>query len=284
MKLYNINDGFNDYQKLIDLYNSNKNKTFDSIKIDLKEWFSANMSAVLGGILDLLSDNFNNVEISEIDISIKQILLKNNFLAYWGYKSLEDNNHTTIPFLKLNLDDGKFFKLYISRDLVGRDELPNMSERVKEALIDRIYELFVNAQIHSESKNIYTCGQFYPQKQILEFTIVDTGIGIKKKVNDCFDSNLTSTQAIKWALVEGRTTKIDAPGGIGLSFLKEFVEKNKGKLQIVSDDGFYEYENGMEKESFFNGSYPGTILNILINTNDSTSYYLEEEINLNDIF
>lgn len=283
-KLLNINDDFQAYQQLINLYISNKDKLFDNIDIGLNAWFSANMSAVLGGVLDLLSGNFNNIEIKEIDDSIERILLKNNFLAYWGYNKLEDNNHTTIPFQKLTPTDGRFFKLYVTNELIGRDEFPNMSHRVREILIDRIYELFVNAQIHSETKNIYTCGQFYPKKHILEFTIVDTGIGIRKKVNDRFNESLTSIKAIKWALVEGQTTKEDAPGGIGLAFIKEFVEKNKGKLQIISDDGFYEYSNGHEEYKTFSGAFPGTILNIQINTNDKTSYCLEAEINPNDIF
>ena len=159
-----------------------------------------------------------------------------------------------------------------------------MSDRVREILIDRIYELFVNAQMHSQTKKIYTCGQFYPNRHILEFTLVDTGIGIKKKVNDRFNEDLSSIQAIKWALVEGQTTKEDAPGGIGLAFIKELVEKNRGKLQIISDDGFYEYSNGIEKYDIFSSSFPGTILNIQINTNDKTSYSLEAEINPNEIF
>lgn len=78
-KLLNINDDFQAYQQLINLYKSNKDKLFDNIDIGLNVWFSANMSAVLGGVLDLLSGNFNNIEIKEIDDSIERILLKNNF-------------------------------------------------------------------------------------------------------------------------------------------------------------------------------------------------------------
>ena len=35
---------------------------------------------------------------------------------------------------------------------------------VKEKVIEAIYEIFVNAQIHSETQLIYTCSQFFPNK------------------------------------------------------------------------------------------------------------------------
>ncbi|MDR4507873.1 MAG: hypothetical protein MRJ65_06500 [Candidatus Brocadiaceae bacterium] len=43
-------------------------------------------------------------------------------------------------------------------------------------ITESIYEIFVNAQIHSETDFIYTCGQFFPNKHMIEFTIKDTGI------------------------------------------------------------------------------------------------------------
>jgi hypothetical protein len=282
--LRDINDSYSSYKKLINFYNLNKSKKFETIGIKLLGWFSANMSAVLGGIFDLLSFNLNNIEVEKIDPEIKKILLKNNFLSYWGFKKREDSFHTTIPFLKLNPSDGKFFKSYVIEEFMTRDELPMMSDMVKERMLDAINEIFVNARMHSESKHIYTCGQFYPYRNTLEFTIVDTGIGIKRRVNERFSSNLSSIQAIKWAIEDKNTTKEGISGGIGLAFLKEFVEKNGGKMQIVSDDGYYKYSKWSEDSKIFDNPYPGTIVNMEFKTDDNSSYYLEEEIKPNDIF
>jgi len=101
-----------------------------------------------------------------------------------------------------------------------------MTEALKRKISESIYEIFVNAQMHSKSEYIYTCGQFYPKKQKIAFTIVDMGQGFKANINNRFRHNLSSIQAIKWATENGSTTKTDAPGGIGLAILKEFITMN----------------------------------------------------------
>jgi len=283
-KIANINNTFESYQKLIDFYQEHKDKDFDTIHIELRQWFAANMCATLGGILDIFSDKINNIKFDYISPDIERILLKNDFLSYFGHTRLSDNHHTTIRFLKLKITDGKYFNNYVVDELIGRAEFPQMSALVKEKMTEAIYEIFVNAQIHSESKHIYTCGQFFPKENKIEFTIVDTGIGFKRKVNDRFGSKLSSIQAIAWATKDRHTTKIGVTGGIGLALLKEFIEKNDGKVQIISDDGFYQFGRQGEEMHLFNGSFPGTIVNLQFRTNDFSSYVLKSELDSNDIF
>ena len=283
-QIININNTFESYQKLIDFHIEHKNKDFDTIHIELRQWFSANMCATLGGILDIFSDNINTIIFDYINPDIERILLKNDFLSYFGHSRIIDNHHTTIRFLKLKLTDGKYFNNYIVDELIGRAELPQMSDLVKVKIAEAIYEIFVNAQIHSESKYIYTCGQFFPRENKIEFTIVDTGIGFKSRVNSRFNSNLSSVQAIKWATKDKHTTKIGVTGGIGLALLKEFIEKNRGKFQIISDDGFYQFDNQGEQMQLFKGAFPGTIVNLQFRTDDNSSYVFKNEFNNNNIF
>ncbi len=284
-QISNINNTFESYQKLINLYHEHKNKSFETIHIELKDWFSANMSATLGGILDIFSKDINSISFDYLSPKIETILLKNNFLSYFGSSTkIIDNHHTTISFLKLKISDGKFFNNYVIDELIGRTELPKMSDAVKDKMAEAIYEMFVNAQIHSESAHIYTCGQFFPRENKIEFTIVDTGIGFKKKINDRFNVNLSSTQAISWATKDRNTTKIGITGGIGLALLKEFIEKNNGKMQIISDDGFYQFDINGEQMSIFKGEFPGTIVNLQIKTDDQNSYILKNEFDTRDIF
>jgi anti-sigma regulatory factor (Ser/Thr protein kinase) len=241
MKLVNIDNSFESYQRLINLYEEYKDKLLENIHIGLHQWFAANMSAALGAILDLFARNFNNIDFDYIKPETEKILLKNDFLTYYGKVREADVNHTTIRFQKLKLSDGKYFKTYVIEELIGRTELPQMSVALKEKIVEAIYEIFVNAQIHSETENIYTCGQFFPAKNKIEFTIVDTGIGFRNKINNRFSRSLTAVQAIQWAVEDKNTTKENISGGIGLALLKEFIGLNKGKMQIVSDAGFFEY-------------------------------------------
>ena len=283
-QLVNINNTFESYQRLIAFYEEHNNKEFDTIHIELRQWFAANMCAALGGIFDKFAEDLNEIKFDYIRPDIEKILLKNDFLSFFGRTRVVDNYHTTIRFLKLKLSDGKFFNNYVVHELIGLAELPKMSALVKEKMTEAIYEIFVNAQIHSSSKHIYTCGQFFPRDNRIEFTIVDTGMGFKRKVNETFNSNLSSIQAIKWATEDTHTTKIGVTGGIGLAFIKEFVEKNKGKMQIISDDGFYQFDNQGEKAELFEGSFPGTIVNLQFRTDDYSSYELKREFDNNDIF
>lgn len=288
MTLRNIDNSFDSYQKLISFYSKNKDAFLDNIHIKIERWFAANMSSALGAILDLLIENLNDIHFDYIKTETKDILQRNGFLSYYGYPKVVDFKHTTIKYQKLQPTDGKYFKMYVINELIDgyKTDLPTMSEGVKNRIAEAIYEIFVNAQIHSTSNFIYTCGQFFPVKNKIEFTIVDTGIGFKNKINQRFNSNLSSSQAIEWAMKDKNTTKEGITGGIGLAILREFVEVNKGKMQIISNDGYYEYDGGLKNEVLkeFHGEFPGTIVNLQFRTDDSNNYSLSSEININDIF
>ncbi len=285
-RLSSINDTFESYQRLISFYEANKNKSFSSVHLELSGFFAANLSAALGAVLDIFTSNLNDIHFDSIEPQIETILLKNDFLTYYGKKRALDTNHTTIKFQKLKPTDGKFFKNYVIEELIEGHiaNLPRMSNGVKEKIVEAIYEIFVNAQIHSETQFIYTCGQFYPTKGKIEFTIVDTGIGFKNRVNRRFNRNLNATQAIQWAVQDRKTTKQGISGGIGLAVLREFIEKNKGKMQIVSNEGFYQYSCTGEILKEFDGQFPGTIVNLQFRTDDNSNYSLSSEINIDDIF
>lgn len=281
--LRNIDTSFYSYDQFSNLYHELKKISFDSICICLQDWFGANMSAVLAGILDAVSST-NEIKITSNRPKILTILKKNRFLSNYGYQTECDINNTTIPFLKLKPQESRFFNDYVMKDLLRKDALPEMSLQLKKKIAESIYEIFVNAQMHSGSEYIYTCGQFFPNKHKIEFTIVDMGRGFKNGINERFNSNLTSTQAIQWAIQDGHTTKRDTPGGLGLSLLKDFIKLNGGKFQIISDNGFYEMGSD-ELFKLMNTPFPGTIVNMEFITNDKSSYCLSsEEKELNNIF
>lgn len=285
-RLATINNTFESFQSLIQLYEKHKDELFGDIHLEIHHFFAANMSAALGAVLDKFTANLNVIHFDYLSPQIETILLKNDFLTYFGKQRAVDVNKTTIKFQKLKPTDGKYFKTYVIEELIEGHiaDLPQMSKGVKEKIVEAIYEIFVNAQIHSETKSIYTCGQFFPNKNKIEFTIVDTGIGFREKINRRFGSNLRATQAIKWAVEEKKTTKEGISGGLGLAVLREFVNDNKGKMQIISNEGFYQYDSDVETLSEFQGEFPGTIVNLQFRTDDNNNYSLKSEIDINDIF
>jgi len=159
---------------------------------------------------------------------------------------------------------------------------PGLLKKFRES----IFEIFSNAVIHSETKlGIFSCGQFFPKKHRLDFSIADLGIGIQRNVQKKGRLNLSVEQAIIWAISEKNTTKTGPiPGGIGLKLLREFILKNEGRLQIVSDAGYWELSEGKEGTRSFLEPFPGTVVNIEINTKDTKSYCLASEVRPEDVF
>lgn len=283
--LTDIDTDYSCYNQFAELYKNLQIIDFDFVKINLKKWFGANMSAVLGGVLDKNAFT-NEIAIGSDNPSILLILKKNGFLANYGYENHPDTNNTTIKYLKLKPTESRYFNSYVMEELLSRSDLPIMTDGLKKKIAESIYEIFVNAQMHSSTDYIYTCGQFFPNKHTIEFTIVDMGLGFKKIINERFNCSLSAIQAIRWALVDGNTTKKDVSGGLGLALLKEFVKLNKGRFQIVSDDGFYELSD-KENVNTLSSPFPGTIVNMKFKTDDVNSYRLSSEAyhyNNDDIF
>lgn len=274
-KLSQINNDFDGFGKLIKLYEDNKDRWFDTIKIDFKHFFAANMSAPLAAILDNFISQLNTISL-EADGKIKNILQRNGFLAEYGYEDIFDDKQTTIPYVKFSRAESRNFVSYVDKNLLTRNDIPKMSLALKMEVLATISEIFSNASLHTKTPYIYACGQFLPNKNILDFTLADRGEGIRKKVSAFLDKPISSTNAIRWALIDGNTTKEDIPGGYGLTLLQELINHNKGFLQIVSDDGFYEFCKGNENFRKLNGKFPGTVINLQFKTDDPTSYYLNK--------
>ncbi|MDY0181335.1 ATP-binding protein [Aliarcobacter skirrowii] len=281
--LSNVHNDFDGYNKLVNFYSEYKDEFLEDIKLNINIWFDANLCSVLGSIVDKFSESLNSVNFMPSD-NIQIILQKNSFLSQFGYSSLSDTYHTTIKYLKLKTTDGRFFSDYVENQLLIREEFPTMSDAVHEKISQSIYEMFVNAQIHSETSHIYTCGQYFPARNTLDFTIVDTGIGFAGRIKKNFDLEISSKEAIIWSLKDGNTTKKDVSGGIGLALLKEFISQNNGKIQIITGNSLYQMSNRIEDFLTLDNFFDGTIINMSFKTDDSTSYTFVDELDDEDIF
>jgi len=253
---------------------------WDTVEVDFSActWFDANMSAPLGVVFAHAVDNLNTIKISGLRQSVETILSKNSFLSGFGFPERQDTYGTTVPYGRFTITDERYFAACLDQYLRGKD-LPIMSDALSERFKNSILELFVNAAMHSESKlGIFACGQFFPAKHYLDFCIADAGIGIRRKIHKELGLKMNSDKAIEWALQEGHTTrKGNVPGGLGLKLIREFIALNKGRIQIVSDRGYWEYSLLGETLTRIDTSFPGTVINIQINTADTSSYRLRSE-------
>lgn len=283
-KLGSINSNREGFERLAEFWSLASILLNRPLELDLSNCtsFDANMAAVLGAILSLIADNPNQIEIVNVPSPIEHSLRRNQFLTHYGYPHLEAGP-TVLPFRRFQLTDQRLFDDYLRHHLPGKG-FPQITEGAGKVLQQSVFEVFQNAVTHSESKlGVFVCGQFFPKELRLNLTVSDAGIGISRKVRAFLgNSQLTSEGAIQWALEGGNTTRTGRrPGGVGLKFLQEFVRRNRGNFQIVSEDALYGASTGYDKLGF---SLPGTTVNFEINTADTQSHRLGPEVTPEEIF
>ncbi len=276
------------FEVLVRLYAQTKNHFFEDIEINMTaaNWLDADMCAAFGAILYYLGQSANTVQLTNIRTNVESILSKNGFLSNYGRKRVPDTWGTTIPYQRFDVKDDRYFARYIETKLVHRSEMPSMSSGLLKKFRESVFEIFGNSVIHSQTKlGIFSCGQYFPNRHRLDFSVADLGIGIRKNVRKNAGLDLAAEEAIVWATQGRNTTKRGRiPGGLGLKLLGEFINLNGGRLQIVSDAGYWKLEKGHTSTARLSDPFPGTVVSIEIDTSDTQSYVLSAEMSESDIF
>lgn len=283
-----IRSNCNGFSSIAELAQDASGLWLDKAELDFRRcgFFEANMAASLYVVIARLRDELNDVTIHNMPPEIERILKKNHFLTVFNMGVLRDTNQTTLPFKIFKRQAGEQFNDYLDTYMRGRG-IPSMSDALTKRFRQSLFEIFLNAAIHSDSElGIFVCGQFFPLKHRLDFTIADAGVGIRENVRRYTGrKKMNSRAAIEWALTEGNTTKTgNQPGGLGLKLIKDFIRMNQGKLQIVSRFGYYEFSASGDSITKMGHDFPGTCVNIEINTLDTSSYCLKSELSSDDIF
>lgn len=283
-----INHDKKGFEALVDFYARTKECILDTIEIDMSNvrWFDADMCAIFGALLYRLGDELNVVNLTGISPDVKTILSKNGFLSHYGHNIIADEYGTTISYHRFDIEDDRYFSEYIKRELIHHSQMPEMSPKLLKKFHESIFEIFSNAVLHSETKlGIFSCGQFFPHKERIDFTVADLGIGIRKNIKKHKGIELSPEEAIDWATQESHTTKRGAvPGGLGLKLLCDFIDLNGGSVQIMSNAGYWMRKGGKTEKALLNHEFPGTAVSIEINTADTQSYKLTSELKEEDIF
>ena len=281
-----IKSNFEGYNYLCSLYHQLENYKDKDITFNFSNanFIEANLCALIGAIFEVLEGNCNNIFLENINNKLSNILRKNSFLIKYGHFILIDPYDTALKYEKLHLEEGDRFYEYIRKQLLSKPDFPSLSEGLRRKISENIFELYENARTHGKCNYIHICGQIFPKapKKPLHFTIVDKGATIKENVCDFLSKSLSGSEAIQWAMVRGNSTKKEVRG-LGLDIIFEFIKLNKGKIHIVSADGYYEFSNGQEITKTLTHPFQGTLVNLIFDLTDKIHYYLQEE-SLDNIF
>lgn len=271
MKVYKftgqINTTYLGYKKLLNFYIFSRRIKDDIISLDFYDlsWIDANMSVILQAMMHKLF-NENNLTFSTDANYLKSqfpILFKNGFA--WEIDKLPDTYGTTIELTQFEFgkDDEKF-KDYIKNDLMGHRGLECLDKKIANQIRGNLFEIYCNIE-HSKSVEVYACGQYFPNKKVLKFTLLDLGVGYLKPINNKHKEIETHSNAIEWAIQEGNTTRVGVPGGGGLPDIIEYFDTDdKGKFEIITGNAYWTSLSTFPIRKMKN-IFCGTIINLVFN-------------------
>jgi len=160
----------------------------------------------------------------------------------------------------------------------------SISALLKNEIISRIYEIFVNAYGHGLKENqqrqsVISCGDYDVKTKQLSLSVLDFGGGIIQSVQK-HTKIRNKKEAFQWALEIGNSTRtdssIDLPRGLGFGILKDFVKINEGCLKICSDSFIATVDkNGNYIIKEMQGFLSGTLVSITINCGKNDHYQLK---------
>lgn len=248
-------------------------------------WYDANLLSIIGACLEEKRYSYNfQYRKNCLSPQMSTLWGKNGFGKYFKLPEVYDKYHSTIAYSIFNATDGKDFGEYVDTKLLSNPSLPHMTPGLRKQISYNIQEIFGNAPMHGQCDKVFSCGQHYYKGKKLLFTIVNLGHTIQENVIEYFktyEGKKVPVHTISWAVIEDHSTKPminGKSGGKGLAYLHEFIKKNNGKLQICSGLEYWESNSDGELQRYLTYNFPGTIVTIEINLNDTNSYMLSSEL------
>lgn len=279
-----INDDPQDFDKIFEIWDQYRNEK--AIEIDMSACTFIRQSGVafLGGLITHVRLRGGSVQIklNSLRPEIRNNLAQNGFLKAMG----EDEgpwDGNSIPYRHDNIPNPEEIILYLQNKWIGRGWL-HVSQRLSDAIVGIIWEIYANAFEHSNSLiGVFSCGQHYPRLNELTLTIIDFGIGIPGSVRaflekDGTGNNISDETALEMAFKSGFTTKPEKSRGIGLDLLKEFIQKNRGQLDVYSNSAHVKINDEEEIYGKIPAYFNGTAINIKLICDESYYYLGEEDI------
>lgn len=266
--------GFVDLLECLDEKKTVERKIFFDEKSDMDD----NMCAILGAFVRGLG---YTVAFEGCNENLRKRFANNGFIDVAGQVASNEFPQGSIPYIEITRDDynkqSRKTLDYIQHHILLSTHVPVISEQVKDKLQDAIHEFFANAFGHTKCTCVHACGKWDRVRKAFHITIVNLGDTIQDNVNRFLNSNWSADDSLRWAMVKGNSTKLDDTGGLGLSIIQEFVEKNEGDFYLISGEGFMQMCGKQSSFSKMDTFFPGTIVNLVFNLKDEKRYIVSSE-------
>lgn len=262
---------YTDIQTLLFKFNELRNSRTQigypcDIQFDFQNcsFFVSELSTLLYVMKVQLEREMNTVKFINMSSGLQRVFSKNQFNNIGN--PFSNTNSTVIPLFHGYSSSTLQIFDYLHNNVFGNRNWPSKLDESNEieAINSAIYEISLNIQEHSGSNYIYMCGQFYPQKEELSFTILDEGIGIPFNLKEHIESlsSKSDGELIEWATKRGNSTKSNIASGLGLFDIKSNLTDN-GEMTIVSNNGFWYLDaDGSTQISNISNPLSGTLIHL----------------------
>ncbi len=267
IRVPSLNDSGEDFERLFDIW-TQTDGSYRDIRFDFSRcrFLRPNAVAFLGGLARQIQSRAGKVVFDWESFANPKVLqnLKRNRFARSFYSPTVSRPGNTIPYREDGVLDENVIMDYLTDEWIGCGWI-NVSTKLKNAIVGRLWEIYCNAFEHAGSGiGVFSCGQYFPNINELVLSVVDFGHGIAANVRNFFKcdpraNQLTAAHCLRWAFGPGHTTRPNGMArGIGLDVLQEFIKVNHGKLEVYSNEGYALIERGNEvfknRASFFEGT------------------------------
>lgn len=270
----NINDKSKDFDFLFGMWRQIVTTDKPEILFNFRgcRFLRPNAVAFIGGLTRLALYNNKTVifDLNSLIDSIRVNLEQNGFLKELGFSDNSwDGN--SVPYREDRTCDVDGYSDYLSEKWLGRGWV-NINETLKDHITLPVLEAYLNVFDHASSPvGVITCGQHFPRQHQLQIAMVDFGIGIPQSVRNYKQSFIPIEETLRWAFTEGSSTKNkDFARGVGLKYLKEFIQTDNGRLEIYSDTGYVCIDRGGERfEDRQPKGFTGTLVQITLSCREN---------------
>jgi len=186
----------------------------------------------------------SNIKCEKLESKSRHYLQRMGLFRFLGIESgIEVTEHEPagrfIPLTRIK-NSGE-----LTRFITDMIPLLHVEPKQAESIRYIISELVRNVLEHAQDKNgAVVCAQYYKKSNTIGIGIVDTGLGIKRTINQSYSAE-DDLEAIQLALTPGVTGTTKKEGGTelnagaGLFFIKSIATINRNFFVIYSGNGMY---------------------------------------------
>lgn len=283
-----LNDTKSDFLTLFDIAQQCESLVpGDEVSLDFSKckFLRPNAIVFLGGLTKVLKGK--NIQVifllNTFKEKVLEILKRNGFAEAFEFdKRIELGQ--AIPYREDIENNSESITNYLSDSWLKYNWI-HISDKLKNRIVSRLWEIYNNVFEHSKSSvGAISCGQYLPKKKELLLSVVDFGIGIPQSVKNFIitkgnEPTNADSYYLQLAFRPGFTSLFDnnIPRGMGLGILKDFIDKNEGKLEIYSNNSYALSEKDNESFSDNHKGFQGTIVHVTLKC-DEGYYKLISEV------